>query len=210
MTLALEQSLLAEFTAHTLPARTLVWESQPVLVVSPSDRQLPRFANAANASAIDGWPVAVRTSGGSAVPLGPGVLCYTVLNSWSGSPPALAHGYELVCKPIVGALAHFGLSATIGSAHGSFCDGKYNVLVNGRKIAGTAQRRTARADGGALLSHAAIIVDADPAVLTAVVSKFYERAGSDRKFIAASVTSLRQCLPKFKGDLRAELIAALS
>jgi octanoyl-[GcvH]:protein N-octanoyltransferase len=210
VTLALEQALLAEFTAENRPSRTIVWESQPALVVSPSDRQLPRFENAANGSAIDGWPVSVRSSGGSAVPLGPGVICVSVLTSWHGTPPLLAQGYELVCAPIVAALASIGLAATIGPAPGSFCDGKYNILVDGKKVAGTAQRRTARADGGALLSHAMLIVDADPAALTAVVAKFYDRAGSDKKLDAASVTSLAQLLaPSARKNLRARLTELL-
>jgi lipoate-protein ligase A len=192
VTLALEQSLLSEFTAQPLPPRTIAWESAPALVVSPSDRQLPRFANAANASAADGWPVTVRSSGGSAVPVGPGILCVAVLNSWIGTPPALAQSYEAICNPIVAALAEFGLVPSVGPAAGSFCDGKFNVLINGQKIAGTAQRRTARADGGAVLSHAVVIIDADPKRLTSVVEKFYERAGSDRRFDANAVTSLRR------------------
>src|SRR5258705_4263908 len=82
VTLALEQSLLAEFTAATLPARTIVWESAPALVVSLSDKQLPRYANAANASAAEGWPVAVRSSGGTAGALGPRHLRGSVPNSF--------------------------------------------------------------------------------------------------------------------------------
>ncbi|HZF15091.1 MAG TPA: hypothetical protein VE046_04020 [Steroidobacteraceae bacterium] len=211
MTLALEQSLLAEFTARALPTRTLVWESAQALVVSPSDRQLPRYANAANASAIDGWPIAVRSSGGSAVPVGPGSLCISVLMSWSGKPPSLARGYELICEPVVAALTSLGVNASIGPAPGSFCDGKYNVLVDGRKIAGTAQRRTARADGGAILAHAMLIVDADPVALTRVVAKFYERAGGDRSLHAESLTSVAKCVQANRGrDLRAELIQSLA
>ena len=211
MTLALEQALLAEFTAAELPPRTVIWDSKPALIVSPADRQLPRYENAANTAAVDGWPVSVRSTGGSAVALGPGVVNVSIITSWRGSPPSLAAGYDLICSPIVAALARFGVTATIGPAPGSFCDGRFNILVDGRKIAGTAQRRSVRGGGGGLLTHAMVIVDANPALLTAVVAKFYERAGSDRKFDAASVTSLAQCLPKkFVGDLRAEFIASLS
>lgn len=192
VTLALEQSLLAEFTAATLPARTLVWESAPALVVSLSDKQLPRYANAANASAAEGWPVAVRSSGGTAVPVGPGILCVSVLSSFEGTPPPLARGYDDICNPIIAALAEFGVAATVGPAPGSFCDGKFNVLVNGQKIAGTAQRRTTRTGGGAMLSHAVVIIDGDPKKFTTVVEKFYERAGGDRRFDADAVTSLRR------------------
>jgi octanoyl-[GcvH]:protein N-octanoyltransferase len=210
VTLALEQSLLAEFTAEALPSRTIVWESAPALVVSPSDRQLPRYANAANASAADGWPVALRSSGGSAVPVCPGILCVSMLSSFTGTPPLLARGYEAICAPIVAALAEFGVTATVGPAPGSFCDGKYNVLVNGQKIAGTAQRRTTRTGGGAILSHAVVIIDGEPKRLTSVVEKFYERAGSDRHCDPDAVTSLRRFAgPRSRASLVAEFTAAL-
>src|SRR5258705_9988563 len=86
VTLALEQSLLAEFTAATQPARTIVWESAPALVVSLSDKQLPRYANAANASAAEGWPVAVRSSGGTAGPRGPPPPWVSLLDPVRGNP----------------------------------------------------------------------------------------------------------------------------
>ena len=194
MSLALEQALLDEFASAERAPRTIVWESKPALIVSPSDRLLPRFENAANASAVDGWPVSVRPSGGSAVALGPGVVNLSVITSWRGTAPPLAQGFDLVCAPIIAVLARFGVAATLGPAPGSFCDGKCNVLVNGRKIAGTAQRRTRRGEGGALLAHAMVIVDADPIELTRVVARFYERAGSDKTFAAGAVTSLAQCV----------------
>jgi lipoate-protein ligase A len=139
--------------------------------------------------------VTVRRTGGSAVALGPGVLNYSVVESWRGTPPSLAHGFDLVCTPIVRALAKLGLKGAIGPAPGSFCDGKYNVLVHGKKIAGTAQRRTKRGDGGALLVHALVLVDADPGALTGVVQRFYERAGGEQRFDATVVTSLARQLP---------------
>jgi len=103
------------------------------------------------------------------------------------------------------------VTGTTGAAPGAFCDGKYNVLVDGRKIAGTAQRCTRRGPGGALLAQAMLIVDADPAELTSAVARFYERAGSDRTFDARAVTSLARCLAgQVTGSLRETFVNALT
>jgi lipoate-protein ligase A len=191
--LALEQTLLEEHAVSDRPRSVLLWECERALIVSQVDALLPGFEGAARASADVGWPVTVRKTGGSAVAIGPGVLNFSVIESWRGTPPALAHGFDLVCAPIIRALAQLGVTGTIGAAPGSFCDGEYNVLVDGRKIAGTAQRRTKRGDGGALLAHALILIDADPAELTGAVQSFYGRAGGGRQFDARVVTSLDRC-----------------
>jgi len=192
--LAREQQLLDEYAAGDHPRKRLVWESERALVVSQLDTHLPRFMDAMRASAAEGWPVTLRKTGGSAVAIGPGVVNFSVVDSWRGTQPTLAYGFDLVCTPVIRALAHLGVTGTTGAAPGAFCDGKYNVLVDGRKIAGTAQRCTRRGPGGALLAQAMLIVDADPAELTSAVARFYERAGSDRTFDARAVTSIERCL----------------
>ena len=185
--------MLEEHATASRARSALLWECEQALVVSQLDTLLPQFEDAARNSAHDGWPVAVRKTGGSAVAIGPGVLNFSVIESWRGTPPALAHGFDLVCAPIIRALAQLGVTGTIGAAPGSFCDGRYNVLVDRRKIAGTAQRRTKRGEGGALLAHALILIDADPGELTGVVQSFYVRAGGGRQFDASVVTSLHEC-----------------
>jgi lipoate-protein ligase A len=191
--LALEERFLEDHGRASRARSALIWECERALVVSQLDTLLPGFEDAARDSAHDGWPVAVRKTGGSAVALGPGVLNFSVIESWRGTPPTLAHGFDLVCTPIIRALAELGVTGTIGAAPGSFCDGRHNVLVDGRKIAGTAQRRTKRGEGGALLAHALILIDADPGALTNAVQKFYVRAGASRQFDASVVTSLHKC-----------------
>jgi lipoate-protein ligase A len=208
--LALEQALLEEHAISDRPRSVLLWECERALVVSQLDALLPGFESAARASADGGWPVTVRKTGGSAVAIGPGVLNFSVIESWRGTPPALAHGLDLVCAPIIRALAQLGVTGTIGAAPGSFCDGKYNVLVDGRKIAGTAQRRTKKGDGGALLAHALILVGAAPVELTDAVQRFYARAGSDRRFDAGALTSLRERMGgRRAGDLTAAVANSL-
>ena len=67
--------------------------------------------------------------------------------------------------------------ASYGSINQSFCDGRFNVAVEGRKLAGTAQRWRAcssRDGDWAILAHAIVLVDAAIEDGVAAVNRFYE------------------------------------
>jgi len=209
--LALEQSLLAQCASMDRMHLAILWQSEPALVVSQTDRNLPQFAEAVRCAAAEGWPVSVRSTGGTAVALVPGVVNVGLIAPWRATRPSLEQGFELVCAPLITALARFGVTASIGSAPQAFCDGRFNVLVGARKIAGTSQRHASQGAGGALLIHAAVLVDADPASLTAVVARFYDRAGRATHLDATTVTSLSQCVSHpGAGDLPRKFVATLS
>jgi len=209
--LALEQSLLAQCASMDRIPLAILWQSEPALVVSQTDRNLPQFAEAAHCAAAEGWPVSVRSTGGTAVALVPGVVNVGLIAPWRVARPSLEQGFELVCAPLIIALARFGVTASTGSAPQAFCDGRFNVLVGARKIAGTSQRHASQGTGGALLIHAAVLVDANPASLTAVVTRFYERAGRATHLDAATVTSLSQCVSHSGAcDLPRKFVATLS
>ncbi len=185
-----EQQLLANFAQTNQAPLAMIWQSAPALIASQADRNLPRFQDAVQRCAAEGWPVYVRSSGGSAVALAPGVVNIGLIVAWSAVRPSIEQGFQMICTALIGTLARFGVGAHTGNAPGSFCDGRCNVLVNGRKIAGTSQRHASRGSRGALLVHATIVVDAAPALLTSAVARFYESAGSSKNLRADTVTSL--------------------
>lgn len=67
-------------------------------------------------------------------------------------------GYRLIGNAVADALLEFGIVASMGAVDGSFCDGTWNVIVDGRKLAGTAQRWRPRETGNLALIHAAILL----------------------------------------------------
>ncbi len=205
--LAQEHELAVERALTDGPPLAIVWRSEPALIVTQSERHLPQFEQAARLASEEGWPVCVRSTGGSAVALTPGVVNLGLILPWCESRPTLEAGFALICDPVIRALERFDVAAGTGSAPGSFCDGRYNVLVGARKIAGTSQRHFTRSKRGSLLLHATVIVDADPGELTDAVAKFYARAGGQRDLDAASVTSLARCLG---GSASAELPQAFA
>ncbi|WP_306117500.1 MULTISPECIES: hypothetical protein [unclassified Roseitalea] len=149
--------LEAELLAGAGPG-VVSWTSKTRAIVCPASMSRKKgFKAAADRSAARGWPVVSRPTGGGAVPQGPGVLNLAVaLTVKPGF--TIEDGYRLLTRPIMHTLAQADLLAEIGDTPGSFCDGKWNLSVAGRKIVGTAQRWRSLPQGGTrVLIHALIL-----------------------------------------------------
>ncbi|WP_146032924.1 lipoate--protein ligase family protein [Geothermobacter hydrogeniphilus] len=180
------------------------------LVVTRREARFPHFEAAAETLAGEGWPLMVRCSGGSCVPQGPGVLNLSLVfakpDGW-----LLENGYRLLCDLFRRLLADYGLAAESGEVPGSFCDGRYNLQVAGRKLLGTAQRWAGGSRGqSAVLAHACLLVDLDLVEATAAVNRFYRLCGQELQFDPGACTTLRECLGgEASGLLMADLFTRL-
>ncbi|WP_416881625.1 lipoyl protein ligase domain-containing protein [Marivita sp.] len=105
----------------------------------------------------DGLDIVSRGSGGGIVPQGPCTLNLAMVLPCV-SDFAMQDGYHLICGAVAEALTRFDISTQTGACPGSFCDGAWNVLVGGRKLAGTAQRWRSTPKGRVALLHAAIML----------------------------------------------------
>ena len=80
---------------------------------------------------------------------------------------------------------------------GSFCDGRFNLAVCAqgrlRKIAGSAQYWRRGNGRQAVLAHALLLIDADPALLSAQANRFETALGSGRHYDAKALTSVAEC-----------------
>lgn len=179
-------------------ATAALWTGLAALVAPLSYRRHTRLDEACAASAAQGWPVRLRRSGGGVVPQGPGILNVTLAYPCAGAAGDMAEPvYIHLCQLLSNALARFGIEAQSRSVQGSFCDGRFNLAVNHqgrtRKIAGTAQYWR-RANGRqAVLAHALLLVDADPAHLSAQANQFEDALASGRHYDANALTSVAQC-----------------
>jgi lipoate-protein ligase A len=177
--------------AATGRATAHLWRGEPGLVV-------PR-----NCTTLPGWPAAaqahrvlVRASGGGVVPQGPGLLNLSLV--WrtdsnadaGGAPNGTEAIYRALCDHLTGALARLGIAAAPQEVEGSFCDGRFNLAVAGRKLVGTAQSWRRVAGMSVVLAHALIVVDADPLALTETVNAFERDLGSGRRYRAEALTSV--------------------
>lgn len=156
----------------------------------------PGFQTACDALAAEGLAVHVRLSGGGVVPQGAGVvnlhLGY-VADTPNPLPVAEAH-YQALSAVLSTLFRHFGVATTAQTVQGSFCDGRYNLAVNGKKIAGTAQhwqRDPSAPQRYRVLSHA-VILAADPMLLTERANRFEAALGSNIRYRADKTTSLAE------------------
>lgn len=210
---AADFGLLDAVAAGEAPATIRLWENRPCLVVSGRDTRLPRFDAACREMARLGRPVITRRSGGTAVPHGEGVLLVSMVYALEGrAADSVDQGYEALCAWMVEAIATLGIHADCRSVPAAFCDGRYNLAVGPRKIAGTAQRWRRRTVAGAtrqgVIAHALLLVEGDPTAMTEAVNRFYALAGGTQRFDAESVTTMARCL-KQPSDMMAQVRRAL-
>lgn len=177
--------------ADTLRPTAQLWASIPGFVVPRSYERRPGWADACAASSAEGWPVQVRHSGGGLVPQGPGLWNLSLAWPVPGDAPV---GTEAVYQELAGelatAFARLGIRAEPQAVAGSFCDGRFNLAVNGRKVVGTAQawRRIKRQQ--VVLAHAIIVSSADAAALADAANRFEARSGGETRYRPDALTSL--------------------
>ncbi|GAB3772828.1 hypothetical protein GCM10028796_44180 [Ramlibacter monticola] len=177
-----------ERCAATGSAAAHLWQAPVGLVVPRRYTLLPGWAAARDAAAGE---LQVRSSGGGLVPQGPGVWNLSLVWSAPSSAPVDTSGvYLALCAELAAAFAQLGIVATPQPVTGSFCDGRYNLAVNARKLVGTAQAWRRLAGRPVVLAHAVIVVDAAPERLTAQANAFEAALGSDTRYRADALTSV--------------------
>lgn len=175
--------------------RQLLDEARPVVrlygwrpaCVSLGYTQRPEDAVDLAAVAELGLDTVERPTGGGAILHEASELTYAIVlpTGWPGLPTDLFASYRHMAEGVRLALRSLGLDAQYREARGgrdAFCylrEAGVAIAVNGRKISGGAQRRTARA----VLQHGTILVRHD----AALAARVFRRSEDE---IARGVTSL--------------------
>ncbi|HET9642949.1 MAG TPA: lipoate--protein ligase [Burkholderiaceae bacterium] len=151
-------------------------------------------------TALPGWKslpshlaaaVHVRASGGGLVPQGPGVWNLSLIwPAGSATPNDTGAIYAAFCDALAAAFARLGIHAAPQAVEGSFCDGRYNLAVQGRKLVGTAQAWRRVNGRPVVLAHAVIVVNADPEEITARANDFERALCTTTRYRADSLTSV--------------------
>lgn len=129
------------------------WETPlPVVVLGRSNRVSEYVLQ--NTCDLDVVPVVRRVSGGGAVVLGPGCVNYAVVFSLVSRPELtdVAASFRIILDQISAALGLPGLTV----------EGMTDLVLDGRKVGGNAQRRGRRA----VLQHGTLLYAFDPALAT--------------------------------------------
>ncbi|MBI4264568.1 MAG: lipoate--protein ligase family protein [Acidobacteria bacterium] len=150
---AFDAALFHELEGGAARETLRFWEStEPAVILGsfgPAWREIDEEACAA-----DRVPVVRRTSGGGAVVVGRGCLNYSLLMSLDARPELrhVAHSYDVILGRMAAALGVPGLTVEAVS----------DLALDGRKVAGSAQRRGRRA----LLHHGTVLYAFDASVMT--------------------------------------------
>lgn len=173
-----EQALLASVCMGELQAGVLFWQPMDRALVMP--RRMSRLAGFEQASAEladSGWPILLRETGGEPVPQSASTvniaLVYAAPRS-EGDQGRIETAYRRLCEPLCQLLIESGGEASLGEVEGAFCDGRFNVNLNGRKLVGTAQRWR-QSQGGQRpvgLVHGALLVENERESMVAAVNRF--------------------------------------
>jgi lipoate-protein ligase A len=215
-----EQDLLAAVCQGEQEASVLFWRPIDHALVMPRRMsRLEHFEMACAELAIAGWPVLLRETGGEPVPQSPAVvnvaLVYVAPRS-EGDHGRIEQAYQRLCDPLCQVLREWGGLASVGEIDGAFCDGRYNVNLNGRKLVGTAQRWRQGLGGKrpVVLVHGALLLDNERESMVAAVNRFNECCELDQRCLADSHIALHEVVPQAPlyerlGQAYAEVIAAL-
>ncbi|MGD0817292.1 MAG: biotin/lipoate A/B protein ligase family protein [Methanomassiliicoccales archaeon] len=139
-----------------------------------------------------GIDVVRRLSGGSAIFTDPGQIIYTVTVEAGVVPENPRESYPLICSGVVNALKSLGIEAE----HKPLND----VVVNGRKISGSAQTRKA----GVVLQHGTVVIDSDLETMMRVIR---QRPGKPRNRDGMTSVSLELGRPVNMFEVKTALIA---
>ena len=173
-----------------------IWLNSPCLVVSRRDSTWPGFSAATHTLAEAGFATATRRSGGTAVLHTPGVLnftvCYRLPDRRSFS---VAESYAVMNDPVIACLDRLGVPSHVGEVAGSYCAGRYDIVTNGKKLAGTAQRVKHDARGAIVLSHLSLNVSNSPGEADEVIEKFYRSCQRHIDIKKGLISSVNSFLP---------------
>ncbi|MDH0747460.1 lipoate--protein ligase family protein [Pseudomonas sp. GD03842] len=193
-----EQDLLASVCAGEADHGLLFWRPNDHALVMPRRlSRLPGFTEASETLADIGWPVLLRESGGEPVPQSPATVNVALVYVQPKTEPdrdRIENAYMRLCQPMLDVLNELGGVASLGEVDGAFCDGRFNVNLNGRKMVGTAQRWR-QSQGGkrpVVLAHGAMLLDNERVDMVNAVNRFNEMCDLEQRCRADSHVALRE------------------
>lgn len=209
-----------------LPPLAHIWRHPSAMVLGLRDRRLPRAEQAMASLRSQGVSVAVRNSGGAAVPLDAGVVNLSLIYPNDGTGRLdFRPDFMRMAELIASAVRRWSERTLPGEIKGAYCPGEFDLSIGGRKFCGIAQRRQLKGtvvsafvvvegSGAARGNQALTFYQAatggtphpdDPGVRPDMMGSLEELAGipSAQRFIDALVGELKGYggLPQDRGEL---------
>ena len=209
-----ERALVDRFRDPSVNYHMSWWTTTQSLVAPRSLKRAPGIDNAIKLSACSDWPVFFRQTGGAVTPQGAGVLNVAV--AFALDPierPSIVAVYEMFCAPILRWLQDRGCDAHTGFVPGSFCDGEFNIVLQNRKLAGTAQRWTrirANESRQIVFAHALLLLDANLEAQVAAINRLHDNCQVQQVIQTCKHVNIHDVLVKPPIDWQASMVKDLS
>ncbi len=191
-----EAELLKQVQNGSLAQCLLLWRPSDQAVVLPASKKWLAHPELVTQLEAAGWDIVSRRTGGAPVPQNSGVINVSHIYLWDEQEAySTQRAYQAFCRPLELFFKPCGLNARVHATPYSYCDGDYNLNLNGKKIVGTAQRVMMRPNQEKIvLAQACILVEADLEKLVQPVNLCNQLNQKDEQVRAEVHTSLQQQL----------------
>lgn len=155
------------------PAYTIArsWVHEKTVVLGIQDYRLPSIDEGVNYLKERGYDVIVRNSGGLAVVLDDGIYNLSLVFP-EEKGLTIDRGFELMVELVRKLLGVHGSLVVDGEIKESYCPGRYDLSIFGKKFAGISQRRVR----GGIAIQIYIAVSGSGAMRAQLIKDFYELA----------------------------------
>jgi lipoate-protein ligase A len=193
-----ETQLITQIQAGELKQCLMLWQANEATLVLPAGKKWPESEVLKASLLDDNWLLHSRKTGGAPVPQCPGIINLSHLYLWSSDIPySITQAYENLCTVLHLFFRQYGLNSQAHATEFSYCDGDYNININGKKIVGTAQRVILKKGGGKIvLAQAFILIDVLLAEIIRPVNLCYQLCDKTERVKAEVHTGLFEQISK--------------
>jgi len=187
-----ETQLITQIQSGEFKQCLMLWQSQEPTLVLPAGNKWPESEALKAGLLAEQWLLHSRKTGGAPVPQCPGIINLSHLYLWSEETPySITEAYQNLCTVLHGFFRQFNLVSQAHATEFSYCDGDYNININGKKIVGTAQRVILKKGGGKIvLAQAFILIDVLLDELIKPVNLCYQLSNKAERVKASVHTTL--------------------
>jgi lipoate-protein ligase A len=199
---AKETQLIQQLQTGQLKQCLMLWQvNEPTLVLPAGKKWLASEQLITELSSIQ-WLLHSRKTGGAPVPQSPGVINLSHMYLWPDDTPySIKTAYQNLCTVLQGFFQQFNITTHVHATAHSYCDGDFNLNVNGKKIVGTAQRVILKKGGGKIvLAQAFILIDVILEEIIKPVNLCYALSAKTERVQAQVHTTLFDNINTLKND----------
>ena len=180
--LAFQDSLIRWLPEMSVESPTAILHyypiERPTVLLGAKDTRLPQLQAGLTYLRERGYQYALRPHGGLGVVCDPGVLNIGLASNLDYFPLSIDSAYEQMVQLIGLSLAPYGVTVEAYEIPQSYCPGTYDLVVNGQKIGGIAQRRFKNG----ITTAAYLSVNGDQAQRANLMADFYRLSQADSSY----------------------------